>query len=136
MGILPSCSYVRTTVWLHGNLISLMKWEFFQAVAMFVLLFGCTIWILTKYFQKIFDGIYTRMLHTDSNKSQKQQPIQQQLYGHFAPLLETIQVKWTRHAGHCWKKNGWTHKPNYAVCSHIYTDQSWPTSKDPYLSAL
>ena len=27
----------------------------------------------------------------------------QQLYGHLPPITKTIQVRWTRHAGHCWR---------------------------------
>ena len=26
-----------------------------------------------------------------------------QLYGHLPPITKTIQVRWTRHAGHCWR---------------------------------
>ena len=26
-----------------------------------------------------------------------------QLYGHLPPIMKTIQVRWTRHAGHCWR---------------------------------
>ena len=26
-----------------------------------------------------------------------------QLYGHQPPITKTIQVRWTRHAGHCWR---------------------------------
>ena len=35
------------------------------------------------------------------NKSWKQHPIKQQLYGHLPPITKTIKVRWTRHAGHC-----------------------------------
>ena len=34
-----------------------------------------------------------------SSKSWKQYPTKQQLYSH----LQTIEVKWARHAGHCWR---------------------------------
>ena len=30
-------------------------------------------------------------------------PTKHQLYGHLPPITKTIQVKWTRHAGHCWR---------------------------------
>ena len=32
-----------------------------------------------------------------------QHPTRHQLYGHLPPITKTIQVKWTRHAGHCWR---------------------------------
>ena len=30
-------------------------------------------------------------------------PKKQQLYGHLPPIMKTIQVRRTRHAGHCWR---------------------------------
>ena len=38
----------------------------------------------------------------DKNKSWQQHPIRHQLYGHLPPITKTIQVRRTRHAGHCW----------------------------------
>ena len=32
-----------------------------------------------------------------------QHPTKQQLYGHLPPITKTIQVRRTRHAGHCWR---------------------------------
>ena len=31
-------------------------------------------------------------------------PTNQQLYGHLPPITKTIQVRRTRHAGHCWRR--------------------------------
>ena len=39
----------------------------------------------------------------DSSKSWRQHPTRHQLYGHLPPITKTIQVRWTRHAGHCWR---------------------------------
>ena len=36
------------------------------------------------------------------NKSWKQLPSKQQLYGHLPPIKKPIQVRRTRHPGHCW----------------------------------
>ena len=47
------------------------------------------------------DGNYTRMLLAILNKSWRKHPTRHQLYGHLPPIMKTIQVKWTRHAGHC-----------------------------------
>ena len=33
----------------------------------------------------------------------KQHPTRHQLYGHLPPITKSIQVRRTRHAGHCWK---------------------------------
>ena len=36
-------------------------------------------------------------------KSWKQHPTKQQLYSHLPPISKTIQIRWTRHAGLCWR---------------------------------
>ena len=33
----------------------------------------------------------------------RQHPTRHQLYGLLPPITKTIQVRWTRHAGHCWR---------------------------------
>ena len=43
------------------------------------------------------------MLHAILNKSWQQHPTRYQLYGHLPPITKTIQVRRTRHAGHCWR---------------------------------
>ena len=37
------------------------------------------------------------------NKSWRQHPTRHQLYGHLPPIMKTIQIRRTRHAGHCWR---------------------------------
>ena len=53
--------------------------------------------------EKKLDGNYTRMLRAILNKSWQQHPTRHQLYGHLPPITKTIQVRRTRHAGHCWR---------------------------------
>ena len=53
--------------------------------------------------EKKLDGNYTRILRAISNKSWRQHPTKQQLYGHLPPITKTIQVRRTGHAGHCWR---------------------------------
>ena len=53
--------------------------------------------------EKKHNGNYTRMLQAILNKSLRQHPTKQQLYGYLPPIIKTIQVRWTRHAGHCWR---------------------------------
>ena len=43
------------------------------------------------------------MLRAILNKSWRQQPTKQQLYGHHPPTMKTIKVRQTRHAGYCWR---------------------------------
>ena len=80
-----------------------MKRSFFQAAAVSILLYGCTTWTLTKRLEKKLDGNYTRMLRAILNQSWRQHPTRYQLYGHLPPITKTIQVRRTRHAGHCWR---------------------------------
>ena len=80
-----------------------MKRSFFQAAVVSILLYGCTTWTLTKRLEKKLDGNYTRMLRAILNKSWRQHTTKHQLYGHLLPITKTIQVRRTRHAGHCWR---------------------------------
>ena len=80
-----------------------MKRSFFQAAVVWILLYGCTTWTLTKRLEKKLDGNYTRMLRAILNKSWRQHPTRHQLYGHLPPITKTIQVRRTSHAGHCWR---------------------------------
>ena len=57
---------------------------------------------LTKCIEKRLDSNYTRMLRAILNKSWRQHPTKH-LYGHLLPITKTIQVRWTRYAGHCWR---------------------------------
>ena len=70
---------------------------------MSILLYGCTTWTLTKRLEKNLDGNYTRMLRAILNKSWRQHPTRHQLYGHLPPITKTIEVRQTRHTGHCWR---------------------------------
>ena len=80
-----------------------MKRSFFQAAVVSILLYGWTTWTLTKRLKKKLDSNYTRMLREILNKSWRQHPTRHQLYGHLPPITKTIQVRQTRHAGHCWR---------------------------------
>ena len=82
-----------------------MKHSFFQAAVESIQLYGCTTWTLTKRMEKKLDGNYTRMMRAILNKSWRQHPTKQQLYGHLPPITKTIQVRRTRHAGHCWRSD-------------------------------
>ena len=89
-------------IWI-SDLTDKMKRSFFQAAVVSILLCGCTTWTLTKRLEKKLDGNYTRMLREILDKSWRQQPTKHQLYGHLSPITKTIQVRRTRHAGHCWR---------------------------------
>ena len=107
----------RLSIIWKSDLTDKMKRSFFQAAVASILLYGCTTWTLTKRLEKKLDGNYTRMLRAILNKSWRQHPTRHQLYGHLPPITKTIQVRRTRHAGHCWRSRDelisdvllWTH---------------------------
>ena len=93
----------RLSIIWKSDLTDKMKRSFFQAAVASILLYGCTTWTLTKRLEKKLDGNYTRMLWAILNESRQQPPTRYQLYGHLPPITKTIQVRRTRHAGHCWR---------------------------------
>ena len=93
----------RLSIIWKSDLTDKMKRSFFQAAVVSILLYGCTTWTQTKRLEKKLDGNYTRMLPALLNKSWRQHPTRHQLYGHLPPITKTIQVRRTRHAGHCWR---------------------------------
>ena len=78
------------------DLANKIKWDFFQAVV--VLMHHM---MLTKSQEKS----WPRMPRVILNKSRKQHPMKQQLYGPLLPISMTIKRRWSRHAGHCWRSN-------------------------------
>ena len=93
----------RLSIIWKSDLTDKMKRSFSQVAVTSILLYGCTTWTLTKQLEKKLDGNYTRMLRAILNKSWQQHPTRHQLYGHLPPITKTIQVRRTRHAGHCWR---------------------------------
>ena len=89
-------------IW-KSDLTDKMKRSFFQAAVVSVLLYGGTTWTQTKRLEEKVDGNYTRRLRAILNKSWRQHPTKHQLYGYLPPITKTIQVRRTRHAGHCWR---------------------------------
>ena len=80
-----------------------MKCSFFQAAVVSILLYGCTTWTLTKRLEKKLDDNYTRMSRAMLNRSLRQHTTKHHLHGHLLPITKTIQVRRTRHTGHCWR---------------------------------
>ena len=93
----------RLSVIRKSDLTYKIKRSFFQAAVVLMLLYGCTTWKLTKCMEKKIDGNYTRKLPAILNKSGRQHPTKQQLYGHLPPITKAIKIRRTRHAAHCWR---------------------------------
>ena len=87
---------VRLLVIWKSDLTDKIKRSFLLTVVISILLYGCTTWMLIKRLEKKLDNNYTRYIVQ----------YKQQLYGHLPSIMKTIQVKWTRHAGHCWRSRG------------------------------
>ena len=94
--------YSLSIIW-KSDLTDKMKRSFLQAAVVSILLYGSTTWTITKRLKKKLDGNYTSMLRAILNKSWRQHATRHQLYGHLPPITKTIQVRRTRHAGHCWR---------------------------------
>ena len=81
-----------------------MKRSFFQAAVVLILLYGCTTYTLTKRLEEET----RRQLHKNAASNIETSPGGNtpqgtQLYGHLSPITKPIQVRRTRHAGHCWR---------------------------------
>ena len=90
----------RLSIIWKSDLTDKIKRSFFQAAVTSILLYGCTTWTLTKRLEKKLDGNYTRMnlekvLAATRHKTPTVRPP--------ALITKTIQVRRTRHAGHCWR---------------------------------
>ena len=125
----------RLSIIWKSDLTDKMKRSFFQAAVTSILLYDCTTWTLTKRLEKKLDGNYTRVLRAILNKSWRQHPTRHQLYGHQPPITKTIQVRWTRHAGHCWEKQGRTHKRCTLMDPHTWPCKSRTTSSNIQFSS-
>ena len=88
-----------STIW-KSDLTDKMKRSFFQAAVTSILLYGCTTWTLTKRLEKKLDGNYTRM--------------------------KTIQVRRTRHAGHCWRSRDELRDVLLWIPTHGRAKAGWP----------
>ena len=93
----------RLSVIWKSDLTDKRKRNFLQAAVVSIPLYGCTTWMLTKRIEKKLDDNYTRMLWAILNKSWRQYPTKQRLYGHLPPITKIIKFRRTRHAGHWWR---------------------------------
>ena len=114
-----------SVIW-KSDLTNKMKCSFFQAAVVSILLYGCITWTLTKRLEKKLDGNYTRMLWAILNRSWRQHPTKQQLYGYLPPITKTIQARWTRHAGHCWRSRELINDALLLTPSHGRANARWP----------
>ena len=92
---------IRLSIILKSNLPDKIKRDFFQAMAVSIQLYGYTNKTLEKYKEKMLETVYTKILRVLLNKSKKQHPTKQQLYGHLQHISQTTKVKRTKYAWYC-----------------------------------
>ena len=126
----------RLSIIWKSDLTDKMKRCFFQAAVVSILLYGCTTWTLTKRLEKKLDDNYTRMLRTILNKSWWQHHSRHQLYGYLPPITKTIQVRRTRHAGHCWRSRDELISDVLLWTPHIWPSKSRTTSSNIYTATM
>ena len=69
--------------------------------------------------------------HFHWNKSWRQHPTRHRLYDHLPPIMKTIQIRQTTHAGHCWRSRDelisdvllWTPTYRQAKAARTYIQQ-------------
>ena len=93
----------RLSIIWKPDLTDKMKCSFFQAAVASILLYGGTTWT-----NKTAGEEARRQLHKNAASNLEQvlavtHPTRHQLYGHLPPIMKTIQVRRTRHAGYCWR---------------------------------
>ena len=93
----------RLSIIWKSDLTDKMKRSFFQAAVVSILLYGCTTWTLTKRLREKLDGNYTRMLRSNIEQVLATTPHKTPTIRTLTPITKTIQVRRTRHAGHCWR---------------------------------
>ena len=119
------------------DLTDKMKCSFFQAAVMLILLLRCTTWTLIKQLEKKLDGSYTRMLQAILNKSWQQHPTKHQLYDHLSPIMKTIQIRQTRHAGHNWRsRDKFISDVLLPMDPHIWLSKGRMTSSNIHTAAM
>ena len=126
----------RLSIIWKSDLTDKMKRSFFQAAVVSILLYGCTTWTLTKRLEKKLDGSYIRMLQAILNKSWWQHPTRHQLYGYLPPITKNIQVRRTRHAGHCWRSRDELISDVLLCTTHIWPSKSRMTSSSIHTAAM
>ena len=101
-----------------------------------MLLYGCTTWTLTKRIEKKRDGNCTRMLRAILNKSWKQHPTKQQLYGHQLPISKNVQIRRTGLVGHWWRSKDELISDIFLMDPFTWMWWCWPTNKNLSTVAL
>ena len=80
-----------------------MKCSFFQAAVVSILLYGCTTWMLTKRLEKKLEAITQEFCEQYWTSPRSNTPQGTNYTANCLLSRKPIQVRRTRHAGHCWR---------------------------------
>jgi len=89
-----------------SNLSDNLKCNFFRATVESILMYGTTVWTLTKTLSSpVFMAHiqYSKVLRSALNLSWRQHPTKQQLYGPIPPLTSILRKRKICFVGHCWR---------------------------------
>ena len=111
-----------------------IKRSFFQGTVVSILLYGFTTWTLTKWMEKKLDGNYRRMLQEILNKSWREHPTKQQLYGH-PTITKTIKIRRTRHSENCQRSRDELTRNVLLWIPSQWPSKGWVTSSNLYTAA-
>ena len=126
----------RLSIILKSDLSDKIKQGFCQAVAVPILLYGCTTWTLTKRVEKKLNRNYTRLLRAILYKSWKQHPLETIAVQPLTSHLKNHPNQTNKTCGTLLEKQGRTHKWRSSMDPFTWTCQSWPTNKNLFTSAL
>ena len=117
-------------IW-KSDLTDKMKCSFFQATVVSILPYGCTTW----YANKTAGEEARRQLHKNA-ASNIEQVLAATSYGHLPSITKTIQVRRTRHAGHCWRSRDELISDVLLWTPHIWPGKSRATSSNIHSAAM
>ena len=83
----------RLSIIWESDRSDIIKRDFFKAVTVSILLYGCISKTQAKCLKKKVDENHIRRLLAVLNKFRKQHPTKQQLYGHLPLVSQTIQIR-------------------------------------------
>ena len=94
--------------WSYWSLIYLIKQDFFPAIAVSILLCGCTTWTLVKCIKKEMGPMQECCVLSSRNPGSNTQQ-NSSCMATCLPSHKPSLVRWIRHAEHCWRNK---HKLN------------------------
>ena len=93
----------RSLIIWKSDLSDKIKCNFFQAAVVSILLYGCTTWMLMKCIEKKLDRNAQECYKLYWTNPGSKIPRNSSCMATDLTISKTIQIKWKRHKGHCWR---------------------------------